>query len=71
LKAILINALEHPRINSVAIPGLGTGVGGLSPKLCANQMYTAYREIMLGEFTYPEGFIDAQKKQESLTGVSA
>lgn len=33
-------------INTIAVPGLGTGVGQLSPKDCAEQMYWAYYSIM-------------------------
>lgn len=32
-------------MNTIVIPGLGTGVGQLSPKDCADQMYWAYHTI--------------------------
>ena len=40
------NAL-HPAspIRSVLVPGMATGVGGMAPGRCANQMRTAYDEV--------------------------
>jgi len=64
MKAILISVLNHreqPEIEIVAIPGLGTGCGALPPKVAAFQMATAYKEIVLGSFEYPESFGAAQK----------
>jgi O-acetyl-ADP-ribose deacetylase (regulator of RNase III) len=64
MKAILVTALSHadtPPIASVAIPGLGTGCGELDAETAAQQMWTAYREVVLKEWRYPEDFGDAQK----------
>lgn len=64
MKAILASALGHtgpPPIRSVAIPGLGTGVGGLKAETAALQMWAAYREIVLKMWQYPEDFGEAQK----------
>lgn len=44
-KAILI-ALEGTDIKHVIIPGLGTGIGKVSPTICANQMYQAYNKML-------------------------
>lgn len=69
MKAILTTVLRHrekPEMNSVAIPGLGTGVGALAHESCAVQMYTAYKEIILGEFEFPKDFGAAQKAQLKL-----
>lgn len=63
MKAILNVALaaEHSHsISTVAIPGLGTGVGGLSATTAAFQMWMAFQEIVLGEFSFPRTFADAQ-----------
>ncbi|MBB5154176.1 O-acetyl-ADP-ribose deacetylase (regulator of RNase III) [Saccharopolyspora phatthalungensis] len=35
----------HHVVRSVAMPGLGTGVGGVSPKLCARQVAAAWDEV--------------------------
>ena len=39
----------------VAIPGLGTGVGRISPKTCATMMFKAYQDVQEGTVTYPDG----------------
>ncbi len=69
LKAILSSTLTHtdnPAIHSIAIPGLGTGVGRLSPQNCAIQMFAAYTEILENHFKYPTDFKAAQKNQLNL-----
>ena len=38
----------------VAIPGLGTGVGKISPEVCANQILKAYIDFQNNEIKYPE-----------------
>jgi O-acetyl-ADP-ribose deacetylase (regulator of RNase III) len=66
MKAILIKAMHTPKINSVAIPGLCTGIGGMQPMIAAGQMFKAYEEIMLGKRGQFDGFGDAQKAQRDL-----
>lgn len=69
MKAILVAVSSHsqvPAIETVAIPGLGTGVGALTPETSARQMWTAYREMALGKKTYPENFAEAQKNHLAL-----
>jgi len=64
MKAILSSVLSHlgdPQIKHVAIPGLGTGVGYLSPNTAANQMKKAYDEIVKNDWNYPESFDESQK----------
>jgi len=68
MKAILIAARSHeaePPIRTIAIPGLGTGVGGLAPQLAAMQMRQAHQEA-LGEFKYPGTFAEAQRRHVML-----
>jgi O-acetyl-ADP-ribose deacetylase (regulator of RNase III) len=69
MKAILTSARNHvlmPPIRIVAIPGLGTGVGQMSPEICAEQMWQAFREVVLGEGHPPENFAEAQKRHVQL-----
>lgn len=69
MKAILVCLLSKSQthsIKTVAIPGLGTGVGSLSFKTSAMQMFQAYSEIILEKFKYPEDFGEAQKKHIQL-----
>lgn len=69
MKAILLAAVAHsasPVIHTVAIPGLGTGCGGLDAQTAAVQMWTAFREVVLDEGSYPPDFDAAQKSHLSL-----
>jgi O-acetyl-ADP-ribose deacetylase (regulator of RNase III) len=61
MKAILITAKNDERVQSVAIPGLCTGVGQMQPRISAKQMFQAYKEIILGEKMDFESFGEAQK----------
>jgi O-acetyl-ADP-ribose deacetylase (regulator of RNase III) len=49
MRAILIAALREG-VGNLACPTLGTGVGGLTPNDAADQMFQAYRLIIMGEF---------------------
>ncbi len=49
MRAILIAALGEG-VKELACPTLGTGVGGLAPEDAADQMYQAYRLIVMGEY---------------------
>jgi O-acetyl-ADP-ribose deacetylase (regulator of RNase III) len=63
MKALLIACRDHSeRIDSVAVPGLATGVGGLAPQLAAHQMHVAYREVMLGAREFPTSIGQAQQR---------
>jgi O-acetyl-ADP-ribose deacetylase (regulator of RNase III) len=66
MKAILIKAKFDERINSVAIPGLCTGIGGMQAMIAARQMFIAYKEIILGERMNFANFGDAQKYQRDI-----
>jgi len=61
MKAILIKAKGDPRISTVAIPGLCTGVGRMQPMIAARQMFQAYKEIVLGQKMAFATFGEAQK----------
>jgi len=65
MKAILIAARAHHDaipIESIAVPGLGTGVGKIDPNTAARQMWQAYDEVVHGNFTAPASFGEAQKR---------
>lgn len=53
-KAIFATLLTYPLLKSVNISGLGTGVGGVSPEHCAEQMRLAYDEVWLRKMTHPQ-----------------
>jgi len=56
-----LKAKHDERINSVAIPGLCTGVGRMQPMIAARQMFQAYKEVILGEKMDFSTFGEAQK----------
>ncbi len=65
-KAILNASRNHHWIKSVSIPGLCTGTGGMSPKVCAKQMYAAYCEVVKGEIPQFPNYMDAKKYHNGL-----
>lgn len=54
------------KINKVAFPGLGTGVGRISPNTSARQMRAAIEDILLGEFTPPKTWAEASERHQLL-----
>ena len=69
MKALLIAVRSHRAeipIETVAVPGLGTGIGQLAPELAASQMFQAYKEVVIGETKYPSNFAEAQRLHISL-----
>ncbi len=61
MKATLIEARKHPKIELIAIPGFCTGVGRMQPEIAARQMYQAFKEIEKGEKMNFADFAEAQK----------
>jgi len=66
MKATLIVAERHPHIEKIAVTGFCTGVGRMSPAVCAEQMYQAFREIILGERLNFQDWGGAQRQQRRL-----
>jgi O-acetyl-ADP-ribose deacetylase (regulator of RNase III) len=64
MRGVLIAVTQHNRkaaantkITSLAIPGLGTGVGNMPLERCAYQMWLAYRTVMLGDVEWSQALI--------------
>jgi O-acetyl-ADP-ribose deacetylase (regulator of RNase III) len=55
-------------VETVAIPGMGTGVGRVPPEVCANQMKTAFEEVIeKGEkYNFPNSWHEAQMRHQLL-----
>ena len=53
-------------IHTVAFPGLGTGVGGVGPNMCAHQMRLALDEVIGESGTYPATWADAARKHKKM-----
>jgi len=47
-------------IETVAIPGMGAGVGQVPPHICALQMKAAIEDILLSEYEFPQSWRHAQ-----------
>ena len=54
-------------IESVLCPGLGTAVGRMHPRACAEQMYFAYRTAHEGRLFLPPDLVHACRNQFDLT----
>ncbi len=61
LRLAKANSLE-----SIAFPGLGTGVGGVSPEICALQMKRAIESVFLGIPKFPKTWKEAQNSHQYL-----
>lgn len=53
-------------VQSVAFPGLGTGVGRVGPNTCAHQVRAAIEEVVLGRVHYPRTWAEAQQRHQLL-----
>lgn len=54
------------RVQRVAFPGLGTGVGQLGVNTCAHQMRVAIEEGLLGRATPPRSWAEASERHQLL-----
>ncbi|MEO6862111.1 MAG: macro domain-containing protein [Microcoleus sp.] len=53
-------------IETIAIPGMGTGTGKVPPDICAHQMKVAIEDILLSQYKFPESWLHAQKSHHLL-----
>ncbi|MEG4292910.1 macro domain-containing protein [Microcoleus sp. C2C3] len=53
-------------IETIAIPGMGTGKGKVPPHVCANQMKVALEHILLSKYEFPQSLLHAQKDHHLL-----
>ena len=53
-------------IQTVAFPGMGTGVGQVGPNICARQMRAAIEEVVLERSDFPGSWADAQSRHQML-----
>ncbi len=64
-KAVLF-AMTNCKLSSVAIPGMGTGVGKVPVEVCAKQMWQACYDV-LHCVTFPTSWREAQTRHQLLT----
>lgn len=53
-------------VHTIAFPGMGTGVGGLNPDICARQMKAAIEDFMVGTYVFPKSWQEAQTRHDYL-----
>lgn len=53
-------------IKTIALPGLGTGVGGIGPYMCARQVRAAIDHHLMGLHSFPATWADAQTRHQLL-----
>ena len=53
-------------VPTVALPGLGTGVGKIGFNTCAHQVRTAINDILLGQYTMPQSWAEASERHQLL-----
>lgn len=53
-------------IQSIAFPGLGTGVGRVEPEKCAAQVRAAIEHVVLGNYEFPTSWAEAQIRHQKL-----
>jgi O-acetyl-ADP-ribose deacetylase (regulator of RNase III) len=53
-------------IQTVAFPGLGTGVGQIGPNTCAHQMRAAMNDFLLGQWQPPRSSPEASEQHQLL-----
>lgn len=58
-------------VHRVAFPGLGTGVGRVSPASCARQVRAAIEDFVLGRFVFPNSTLQARKRHDRLAAEEA
>lgn len=56
----------HEDVHTVAVPGMGTGVGRVSPNTCARQMKAAVDDVLLKNSRFPPSWHEAQIKHQLL-----
>jgi O-acetyl-ADP-ribose deacetylase (regulator of RNase III) len=55
-------------VRTIAFPGLGTGVGRVSPEVCAHQVRAAIEEVALERTEFPQTWAEAQSRHQLLYG---
>jgi O-acetyl-ADP-ribose deacetylase (regulator of RNase III) len=53
-------------IQTIALPGLGTGVGRVGFNTCAHQVRAAINDILLQEYRMPQSWAEASERHQLL-----
>lgn len=65
-RAIFLLLRRHPNISTVAFPGMGTGVGRVSPAVCAHQLRVAIDDVLFDGFAPPRTWAEASERHQLL-----
>lgn len=60
----------NENVKTVAVPGMGTGVGRVPPTTCARQMKAAVDDVLLKETGFPSSWHEAQIRHQLLYSES-
>lgn len=55
-------------VRTIAVPGMGTGVGMVPPAICARQMKAAVDDALLKPTSFPSSWMEAQIRHQLLYG---
>ena len=55
-------------VRTIAVPGMGTGVGRVPPAICARQMKAAVDDALLKRTSFPTSWYEAQLRHQLLYG---
>ncbi len=69
-RAAFLLVKHHPvreKIESLALPGLGTGVGQLGPNTCARQVRAAIDDVLLDRYRPPRSW---QMRANAISGCT-
>lgn len=58
-------------VRRIALPGLGTGVGGLPPDVCARQVAAAIESVLIGSIPFPRSWVEAEERHLALVRPGA
>ncbi len=64
----VFNYIKNSEIKSVSCPGLATGIGRVSPNMCARQMRTAIQDTILNP-RFPATWKQSAEEHKSLIGL--
>jgi O-acetyl-ADP-ribose deacetylase (regulator of RNase III) len=62
----LAGELVADAVKSIALPGMGTGIGRVPFTVCARQMRAAIEEVVLGKVPFPRTWSEAQERHQKL-----
>lgn len=65
-RAALLLVQKAKEIRSMAFPGMGTGVGQVSPNTCAHQMRSAIEDVLLRPPAPPRTWAEASERHQLL-----